>query len=195
MAVSAKISPPKSCCKFSTRSAFYSDEHFTCRNCRYSIDINDFFSWNKHLRQTETVIKALNIFRKLAVINSYEDARHNLLRQSLPKTFSKSIRDLEREKKLDKKYKILQFTPFLDKDGLIRARVTLKHAEIPYSQKNPIILDSKNYITKLIIEKAHNDCRHLGTEFVRAHLQQDFIIKGLRRFLKQLSKKCFVCRR
>ena len=34
-----------------------------------------------------------------------------------------------------------------------------------------------------------------GTEFVRTHLQQDLIIIGLRRFLKQLSKTCFICRR
>ena len=98
---------------------------------------------------------------------------------------------MNEEKKLDKRDKLLQFTPFLDKDGLIRARGRLKHAKIPYNQKHPIILDSKNSITKLIIEQAHNDCRHLGTEFVRAHLQQDFIIVGLRRFLKQLSKTSF----
>ena len=147
------------------------------------------------MRRTETVMKAVNIFRKRPVTNSYEDARHNLLRQSQHKTFSESIRNLERENELDKKVKLLQFTPFLDKDGLIRARGRLKHAKIPYSQKHPIILDSKDNITKLIIEQAHIDCRHLGTEFVRAHLQQDFIIIGLRRFLKQLSKTRFICRR
>ena len=142
------------------------------------------------MRRTETVMKAVNIFRKRPVTNSYEDARRHLLRQSQHKTFSDSIRYLERGKELNKRDKLLQFTPFLDKDGLIRARGRLKHAKIPYSQKHPIIFGSKNSITKLIIEQAHNDCRHLGiSEFVRAHLQQEFIIIGPRRFLKQLSKK------
>ena len=147
------------------------------------------------MRRTETVMKAVNIFRKRPVTNSYEDARRHLVRQSQHKTCSDSINYLERGKERDKRDKLLQFTPFLDKDGLIRARVRLKHAKISYNQKHPIILDSKNSITKLIIEQAHNDCRHLGTEFDRAHLQQDFIIIGLRRFLKQLSKTCFICRR
>ena len=147
------------------------------------------------MRRTETVMKAVNIFRKRPVTNIYEDARRHLLRQSQHKTFSDSIRYLERGKELDKRDNLLQFTPFLDKDGLIRARGRLKHAKIPYSQKHPTILDSKNSITKLIIEQADNDCRRLGTEFVRANLQQDFIIIGLRRFLKQLSKTCFICRR
>ena len=70
----------------------------------------------------------------------------------------------------------------------------MRHAKIPYSKKHPIILDCKNYVTKLIIEQAHNNCRRLGSEFVRAHMQRDFIITGLRRFLKQLSKPCFVSR-
>ena len=89
---------------------------------------------------------------------------------------------------------LLQFTPFLDKDDLIRARGRIKHAKKPYSQKYPIILDRKNNITELMIEQAYNDCRHLRTEFFRAHPQQDFIIIGLRRFLKQLSKTYFICR-
>ena len=74
------------------------------------------------MRQTETVMKAVNIFRKRPVTNSYKDARRHLLRQSQHNTFSDSIRYLERGKDLDKRDKLLQFTPFLDKDGLIRAR-------------------------------------------------------------------------
>ena len=35
----------------------------------------------------------------------------------------------------------------------------------------------------------------MGTEFVRAHLQQTFLITGLRRFLRRLSQICFICRR
>ena len=180
---------------------FQRDQQFTATNVLGAetsntvIDTNDFSSCNEHMRRTETVMKAVNIFRKQPVTNSYEDARRHLLRQSQHKTFSDSIRYLERGKELDKRDKLLQFTPFLDKDSITRARGRLQHAKIPWSQKHPIILDSKNSITKLIIEQAHNDCRHLGTEFVRAHLQQDFIIIGQRRFLKQLSKTCFICRR
>ena len=85
-----------------------------------------------------------------------------------------------------------QFTPLLDKGRLIRARGRLKHAKISYSQKHPVILDSKNNITQLIIEQTHNDCRQLGTQFVQAHLLHDFIIIG--RFLKKINKTCFIFR-
>ena len=151
-------------------------------------DANDFSNWNKLMRLTETVMKAVNIFRKRPVTNSYEDAKRYLLRQLQHKTFSDSIRYIERGREIDKRGKLLQFNPLLDKDVLIRARGRLKHAKIPYNQRHPISLDSKNNSTKLLIERAHKDCRHLGAEFVRAHLQQDFVIIGLRRFLKQLSK-------
>ena len=64
------------------------------------IDINHFCSWNKLMRRTETVMKAVNIFRKRPVTNRPvrpEDTRHHLLRQSQHKTFSESIRNVERK--------------------------------------------------------------------------------------------------
>ena len=48
------------------------------------------------MRRTEKVMKAVNIFRKRPVTNSYEDALRHPLRQSQHKTFSDSIRYLER---------------------------------------------------------------------------------------------------
>ena len=152
MAVSAKISPRKSRSKFPKRPAIYSDKVLRTEISNTVIDTNDFSSWNKLMWRTKTVMKAVNIFRKRPVTNSYEDARQHLLRQSQYKLFSESIRNLERETDLDKKDKLLQFCPFLDKDGLKRARGRLKRAKIPYSQKRRVIHDSKNNITNLIIE-------------------------------------------
>ena len=37
------------------------------------IDTNDFSSWKKLMRRTETVMKAVNIFQKRPVTNSDED--------------------------------------------------------------------------------------------------------------------------
>ena len=118
---------------------FQRDQQFTATNFLCTeisntvIDTNYFASWNKLMRRTETVMKAVNIFRKRPVKNSYEVARHHLLRQSQHKIFFESIRNLEREIELDKKDRLLQFTPSLDKDGLIQAGGRLKHAKIPYS--------------------------------------------------------------
>ena len=75
------------------------------------IDSNDFSSWNKFMRRTETVMKAVNIFRKRPVTNSYEAAQHHLLRQLKHKFFSENVRYLERGNEIDEKDKLLQFTP------------------------------------------------------------------------------------
>ena len=104
---------------------FQRDQQFTATNVLGTessstiIDTDDFSIWNKLMRRTETVMKAVNFFRKRPVTNSYEDVRRQLIRQSQHKTFSDSIRYLERGKELDKRDKLLQFTPFLDKCGLI----------------------------------------------------------------------------
>ena len=67
---------------------FQRDPQFTATNVLRTetsntvIDTNDFSSWNILMRRTQTVMKAVNIFRKRPVTNSYEDERHHLLRQA-----------------------------------------------------------------------------------------------------------------
>ena len=59
---------------------FQRDQQFTATNVLGTetsstvIDTDDFSSWNKLMRRTETVMKAVNIFRKRPVTNSYENA-------------------------------------------------------------------------------------------------------------------------
>ena len=71
----------------------------------------------------------------------------------------------------------------------MRAKEKLRNAPITWNQKHPIVLDIKDHVTQLIVQHAHtNSCQHMGTEFVRAHLQITFLIIGLRRFLRRLSR-------
>ena len=91
---------------------------------------------------------------------------------------------------------VLHFNPFLDENGVLRAKGRLRHAPIPWNQKHTLKLEIKDHVTQLIVQDAHtNSCQHMGTEFVRAHLQQVFLIIGLRRLLRRLSWTCFLCRR
>ena len=86
--------------------------------------------------------------------------------------------------------KLMPFTPFLDEDGLLRVGRRLSKAPLTCNAKHPLVLHSR-----LLIEKAHHDCGHQGVEHVKAHLQQTFMMIGLRKVLRSLGKYCFICRR
>ena len=82
---------------------------------------------------------------------------------------------MQTEQQLEASDAVFQFNPFLDGNGILRAKGRLRHAPIHWNQKYPIIIDIKDHVTQLIVQNAHtNSCQHMGTEFVRVHLQQKF---------------------
>ena len=160
------------------------------------IEPTKFSNWKRLLRRTTTVYKATNILRKRDTLNSHNEVQNYLIKISQQNTFRKTIKRMQTGQQLETRDAVLQFNPFLDENGVLRAKGRLRHASIPWSQKHPIILDIKDRVTQLIVQDARTDrCQHMGTEFVRAHLQQTFLIIGLRRFLRRLSRTCFICRR
>ena len=89
----------------------------------------------------------------------------------------------------------MPFTPFLDDIGLLWVGGRLNKAPFTYIAKHPLVLHSRSRIAMLLIEKARHDCGHQGVEHVKAHLQQTFLMIGLRKALRSLGKYCLICRR
>ena len=67
----------------------------------------------------------------------------------------------------------------------------------PFAQaiRTPLLLDSKEPITKLYLKHAHEICCHAGPEFVKAFVQQRFKVLGIRTALRSINYRCFICRR
>lgn len=73
-----------------------------------------------------------------------------------------------------KSSKLTAFNPFLDKDGILLVGGRLKDANIPFSQKHPILLPSRHYITDLLIREIHEFNRHAGHQTALFTLRQRF---------------------
>ena len=79
--------------------------------------------------------------------------------------------------------------------SLIRAQGSLRNSPLTDATKYPIILNAKDPIVRMMIESAHRRCMHHGTEYIRNYLQQNFVILGLRKTLRQIRHNCYLCRR
>ncbi|XP_075264654.1 uncharacterized protein LOC142356738, partial [Convolutriloba macropyga] len=109
--------------------------------------------------------------------------------------FSGTISPLLKGSNLEKGDKLMPFTPFLHDIGLLRVRGRLNKAPLTYSAKHPLVLHSRSRNARLLVEKVHHDCGRQGVEHVKAHLQQTFLMIGLRKAQGSLGKYCFICRR
>ena len=83
---------------------------------------------------------------------------------------SKSIADI---KEIFKTLNIAKLSPSIEEDGTIRMKGWLKHSNLEYKEKHPIVLTAKHPVVQLLLEKTHRDNLHECTEHVKNMLQQD----------------------
>lgn len=67
---------------------------------------------------------------------------------------------------------LFKFNAFLDEDGLIRVGGRLHNAPIPYSEKHPIILPSKCYFIKRLVEYVHCSTLHGDTQLMCSYIRR-----------------------
>ena len=97
-------------------------------------------------------------------------------------------------KEISKTLNIAKFSPLIEENGTIRVKGRLKHSNLDYNAEQPILLTAKHPVVQLLLEKAHRDNPHEGTEYVRNILQQEFWILGLRNAFRLIKSRFIKCR-
>ena len=77
---------------------------------------------------------------------------------------SKSIAN---DKEIYKTLNIAKLSLSIEEDGTISVKGQLKHSNLDYNAKHPILLTARHPVVQLLLEKAHRDNLHEGTEYVR----------------------------
>ena len=57
---------------------------------------------------------------------------------------------------------------FLDDQNLMQQKGQLCHADARYDMKHPILLSAKHPVVRKLVEEAHENNYHEGTEYVRS---------------------------
>lgn len=108
--------------------------------------------------------------------------------------FALHIEALKSQKPITDKH-ILRLNPFLDNEGVLRVGGRLANANIPYEQRFPIILPSKNHVTDLLLRKEHLRLGHAGPQTVLSNIRLRYWpLNGLKE-IKKIINKCTVCYR
>ncbi|XP_075253221.1 uncharacterized protein LOC142345022 [Convolutriloba macropyga] len=162
------------------------------------IDVERFSKWTKLLKATAQVFRFLDInkTKQKRALNctDIEKSRNRLSKASQQTFFGTSICLLNQKKSFPTKNKLLQLSPFLQ-DIFLRDDDRTKRSTLCYNTKHPIILNAKEFITRLFLIKCHEICMHFGTEYIKNYVQQNFYVFGLRDALRSITYRCFDCRR
>ena len=89
---------------------------------------------------------------------------------------------------------LARLKPFKD-EGILRVGGRLKHSNLQYDAKYPMILPAQHPVTEMIIRYYHDLNGHVGSHQVLAEIRQRFwIVKGVSS-VKRILRKCHVCKR
>ena len=90
---------------------------------------------------------------------------------------------------------LAKLSPFSDEKGLIRIRGPIKHANLGFEQRQPILLSTNHEMVNLMLRDLHQEHNRGGVENVRSVIQQKIWILGLRNALRSIKSQCVFCRK
>ena len=118
-----------------------------------------------------------------------------LFRLSQQQSFDEDINQLTRNKPIQKRSRLIQLTPSIDKDGILRSNSRLANASVSTATKKPIILDGRHRIIRFFLELQHNIKGHIGVEQQTHIIQLNFWVLQSKTVMKKISNRCYECRR
>lgn len=107
--------------------------------------------------------------------------------------FAKEIVALSNNECVPKNSPLSNLSPFLDQNGLIRVGGRLKFADLNFSQKHPILLPTKHYVTRLYIEYHHQRNFHANPQMLISIIRQEVWIPNIRSAIRSVIAKCVTC--
>ncbi|XP_075257488.1 uncharacterized protein LOC142349631 [Convolutriloba macropyga] len=123
------------------------------------------------------------------------DAENFLFRLSQQQSFDGDINRLAHNKPIQKRSRLIQLTPSVDQDGILRSNSRLANAPVSTATKKPIILDDRNRIIRLFLELQHKINGHVGVEQQTHITQLNLWVLQCKTVMKKISNRCYECRR
>ena len=168
-----------------------------------TLEWQKYSSYEKLLRVTAYILRLLpknEAYRtssgSITDPDELQNAETKLLYLVQQESFPTENRSLLKKSQLNSTSKILQFSPFIGPQGLLRATGRTKQLEATtFEAKHPVLLDGRHPFTRLLLEHLHQTNCHQGVDYLRALVQQRFGIVKLRATLRSIISRCVVCRK
>lgn len=153
------------------------------------------FITNCKIRKT-SILHSNNDARSQSLsIEELEQSRLSLVRIVQRDCFKAELHLLKNNKPLNTNSNVLSLNPFIDTNGILRVGGRLRHANVAYDYKHPILIPGRHAFTQLIIVHKHERHLHAGAQATLTAVRQNYWLTSARTIIRGLIKKCVVCLR
>ena len=124
------------------------------------------------------------------------DAKNELIKQVQTECFSEEIKKLKSGQPLPDSNKLSDLAPTVDQKGLLRVGGRLKHSDVDFSVKHPLLIPQDHPLSSIIIQHFHGLNKHQGTLITHnSIIQHGFHILNGRTMIRNFLKVCIICRK
>ena len=97
---------------------------------------------------------------------------------------------------LPAQHKLAPLSPFVDSDSVIRVGGRLKHSDLTYVAKHPVLMHQDHPLTKVLAWHCHRLCQHAGGRLTLATMRREgYYVVGGSHFIQKLVNSCTICRK
>ena len=161
------------------------------------IDIERFSTLTKLFRVTATALRFIqklksNNVKGCLTNDEIERAEEMWILHTQQKCFKDVYHDMSENKSNNLQR---QLGIYVDNKGLLRCKGRLENAMLTESARCPILLATKDRLTKLIIDNDHKQVLHSGVSQTLCKLRAKYWVPKGRATVKYVLKSCLVCKR
>lgn len=125
----------------------------------------------------------------------YRKSENFLIRKCQMEQFSEEFNQISSHNKiLNKRSVIYKDSPFIDSNGVLRAKGRVQSPYVNYDMKNPILLPRDHRIAEMILHFYHNRYHHQYVATVANEIKQKFVVQRLKVKLKEIRRNCQECK-
>ena len=162
-------------------------------------------SWNTMKRTVALCMKVKDKLRELVStgekisselsVNDLRTAETTIIKLLQEEAFPEEIESLKLGKPVKSSSPLRKLDPFV-KDGLLRVGGRIRHGDIPYDVKHPVILPKDCHISQFIVRHYHEHVAHQGKNLTTNEVRTNgYWILGLSRASAKVVSECVTCRR
>ena len=167
-------------------------------------DPGRFSSWLKYRRTVAWMLRFLHNVRRRRICadgvhagplqaDELQAAEIIIIKERQRLCYGEELHHMQAGLALADSSRLKSLSPFIDGDGMVRARGRIGDAPIPYDTRHPIILEGSDPVTMLVIQDAHKTAMHAGMEHTLSAVRSRFWIQRGRTFVKRVLKRCKIC--
>ena len=157
-----------------------------------------FSNFNRLLTPLAYVHRASSKYKPATLVvidEEREKAKAIIVKLLQQEQLGEDMKSLKVENEIQKSSKILQFSPFLDEEGLLQAKGRIGKSQLDFKAKHLILLHWKHHAVELFLRNEHKNNQNRGTEHVENIFQHRIWILGIRNALRSIKNHCVACRK